>query len=46
MKSNLVFNPCRQIFFGRRLLNKPLKKQSNFEHNYDHETYLLAMKKF
>jgi hypothetical protein len=36
----------RSIFFGRRLLNKPLKKQSNFEHSYDPTAYLVAMKDF
>ena len=34
------------LFFGRRLLNKPLKKQSNFSHDYDQTEYLRAMKEF
>ena len=34
------------LFFGRRLLNKPLKKQSNFSHDFDQAKYLVAMKEF
>ncbi len=30
----------------KRMLNKPIKKQSLQKHNYDEDTYLRAMKKF
>ena len=30
----------------RRLQNKPVKKESNFRHDYDEDTYIRAMKKF
>lgn len=36
----------RYLLFGRRLLNKPFKKQSSFKHNYDPADYMVAMKKF
>jgi hypothetical protein len=41
-----MYIPSRGIFFGRRLLNKPLKRQSNYTHNFDPNDYLAAMKKF
>lgn len=44
--SSLVQLPTRGLFFGRRLLNKPLKRQGHFKHSYDSESYLLALKKF
>ena len=36
----------RGIFFMRRLQNKPLKRQSNTEINFDEAVYLQAMKRF
>ena len=42
----LVNTQTRSFLFGTRLLNKPLKRQSNFDHGYDPNSYLLAMKGF
>lgn len=30
----------------RRLLNKPVKKESNIQHMYDEDSYIRAIKKF
>jgi len=38
--------PQRNLFFSRRLLNKPVKKQGHFDNPFEEEVYLLAMKKF
>lgn len=38
--------PERNILFLRRLQNKPVKRQSNNQHQYDDEEYIKAMKKF
>lgn len=42
----LVCYPQRNLLFMRRLLNKPVKKESNTKHVYDEVTYIKAMKKF
>lgn len=46
MNHNLIYTSKRSFLFGRRLLNKPMNRQSNFIHNYDPNDYLIAMKKF
>ena len=38
--------PQRNIIFMRRLQNKPVKRDPNYRHNYDEETYIKAMKRF
>jgi hypothetical protein len=38
--------PQRNIIFMRRLQNKPVKRDPNYRHNYDEDTYIKAMKKF
>jgi len=45
MKS-FVRVPRRGIIFMRRLQNKAVKRESNNQHNYDEDTYILAMKRF
>ena len=43
----MLYTPSRNIFFGKRLLNKPMKRQSNeWTNTIDDETYVKAMKKF
>jgi len=44
--TSLFQMPYRSFFFGTRLLNKQLKKQSHFHHGYDTAQYLIAMKDF
>lgn len=45
MKS-FVRVPRRSIIFMRRLQNKAVKRESNNQHSYDEDTYILAMKRF
>lgn len=46
-KSALLFNyPKQNLFFMRRLQNKPARRESNNQHKYDEITYIRAMKKF
>lgn len=44
--TQLVTQPARHLLFGRRLLNKNLKRQSDFHNSFDPNSYLVAIKKF
>jgi len=42
----LIYQPQRTIIWGKRMLNKPNKREPLQTHNYDEVDYLKAMKKF
>ena len=44
--SQFITYPKRELFFMRRLIGKPVKKESNIQHMYDEDSYIKAMKKF